>query len=61
MAKYRKKPLIIDAVKLLQPTLVETLEGTMKGNKGDYLITGIRGEQYICKEDILLESYDFVE
>lgn len=36
---------------------VETLEGTMQGKAGDYLIIGIKGERYPCARDIFLESY----
>ena len=61
MAKWRKKPVIIEAVVLGQPMTVETLEGTMRGNFGDYLITGVKGEQYFCKPDIFLATYEPVE
>lgn len=46
---------IIDGV----PT-VDTLEGRMTGNIGDYLIRGIRGELYICEKSIFEESYELV-
>ncbi len=38
--------------------LVRTLEGTMRGEIGDYIIKGIKGEMYPCKADIFLASYD---
>jgi hypothetical protein len=38
--------------------MVYTLEGTMTGSIGDYLIKGIRGEFYFCAKDIFEESYD---
>lgn len=42
--------------------LVYTLEGTMTGNVGDYLIKGVRGEFYFCAKDIFEETYeDYVE
>ena len=41
---------------------IETLEGTMTAQKGDYIIKGIKGEFYPCKKEIFQESYDlFVE
>lgn len=40
---------------------VRTLEGTMRGNTGDWLITGIKGEKYICKDDIFQMTYDEVK
>lgn len=40
---------------------VKTLEGTMTASHGDYIIRGIKGECYPCKEDIFLATYDPVE
>lgn len=40
---------------------VETLEGLMKGNIGDYLIIGVEGEPYICREDIFEKTYEQVD
>jgi hypothetical protein len=37
---------------------VQTLEGVMRVGWGDYIIKGIKGELYPCKEDIFLGSYD---
>jgi hypothetical protein len=38
--------------------MVYTLEGTMTGAVGDYLIKGIRGEFYFCAKDIFEETYE---
>ena len=41
------------------PTLgIQTLEGSMTATVGDYIIKGIHGEFYPCKEDIFLETYN---
>lgn len=40
--------------------LIDTLEGTMRGNRGDYIIRGVKGEIYPCKPDIFEASYDRV-
>lgn len=45
-------------MRLTQPVVVVTLEGTMRGNPGDWLITGIRGEQYVCKGDVFRATYE---
>jgi len=37
---------------------VETLEGVMRGNVGDWLITGVKGEKYFCKPDIFEMTYE---
>lgn len=36
---------------------VNTLEGKMYLNNGDYLIKGVHGEIYSCKPDIFEETY----
>lgn len=40
---------------------VNTLEGKMYANAGDYIIRGIKGEVYPCKADIFEATYDLVE
>lgn len=40
--------------------IVETLEGAMKGNAGDWLIRGTKGELYPCKPDIFAQIYERV-
>jgi len=37
---------------------IETLEGTMHASIGDYIITGINGEQYPCKPEIFEKTYE---
>jgi hypothetical protein len=59
--KYRKKPVVIDAVQIDVPMKIQTLEGWMEGNPGDYLITGVKGEQYFCKPDIFALTYEDVK
>ena len=59
--KYRKKPITIEAYQTNEEIKIKTLEGTMKANKGDYIITGIHGEQYPCKPDIFKETYEEVK
>jgi hypothetical protein len=71
--KYRKKPVVIDAeqfdgtdecarrlglVVTITETGVQTLEGFMRANPGDWIITGIKGERYPCKPDIFEATYE---
>ena len=37
---------------------IETLEGKMLANYGDYIIKGVNGEFYPCKPDIFEKTYD---
>ena len=56
--KYRKKPVVIEAYVTKKVMYIETLEGMHKANPGDYIITGVNGEQYPCKPDIFEETYE---
>ena len=58
MPKFRKKPVVIEAIQIDTTQQVVTLEGTMAGNPGDWLITGVAGEKYFCKPDIFAVTYD---
>ncbi len=83
--KYRKKPVVIEAVQLIDgcQTLldeltefsyvvhindkgkmflhIDTLEGNMLANEGDYIIKGIQGELYPCKPDIFEQTYEALD
>ena len=59
--KYRKKPVVIEAYQALEVTLIETLEGTMRAEVGDWIITGVKGERYPCKPDIFAATYEPAE
>lgn len=39
---------------------IETLEGDMRANIGDYIIKGVNGEFYPCAEDIFHKTYEEV-
>ena len=56
--KVRKKPVVVEAQKIIHNTIIKTLEGEMAGFPGDYIITGVRGEQYPIKADIFEETYE---
>ena len=76
MAKFRKIPVIVDAVQFNKagdhpdviknddsPTgyCIATLENTKikyEVTIGDWIITGISGEVYACKDDIFRRTYE---
>lgn len=96
MPKYKKKPVVIEAIEWkgnnlhevytfmgekvgfngdwriqdrfheletynrLHGLKIETLEGTMKAEVGDYIIKGVSGEFYPCKPDIFQQTYEEV-
>lgn len=39
---------------------IETLEGVMTAQPGDWIIRGVKGEIYPCKPDIFQQTYEFV-
>lgn len=39
---------------------IPTLEGTMRGDPGDWIIKGVKGEVYPCKPDIFEATYEEV-
>jgi hypothetical protein len=41
--------------------LIDTLEGQMRADLGDYIIQGIKGEVYPCKPDIFAATYEPAE
>lgn len=52
----------IENVKLRDGDLyIQTLEGEMKANVGDYIIRGVKGEYYPCKPDIFEATYEIVQ
>ncbi len=55
---YIKKPVIVKAYQTDKSMKIKTLEGTMTAEPGDYIITGIKGEQYPCKPDIFEKTYE---
>ncbi len=59
--KYQKKPVVIDAVRCTKEERIETLEGEMTARVGDWIITGVKGERYPCKDDIFQMTYEACE
>ena len=57
---FIKKPIAISARPALEGEIVETREGVLVSQKGDWIITGVRGEIYPIGADILAETYDRV-
>jgi len=61
MKKFRKKPFVIEAYQTDKAFMIRTLEGLLRADVGDWIITGIRGEQYPCKPDIFEKTYEEVK
>jgi hypothetical protein len=46
---------------LFEGISIKTLEGVHEVTDGDYIIKGVDGEFYPCKESIFIKTYDFVD
>ncbi len=78
MAKFRKKPVVIEAVQFdgtlasieclgipeceqmlgSRTVTINTLEGKMTAQPGDWIIRGVKGEFYPCKPEIFEATYE---
>ena len=61
MSKYVKKPVVIEAYQTDKEIVVHTLNGDVVAKVGDYIITGVHGEQYPCNSEIFNKTYEPVE
>lgn len=59
--KFRKKPVVVEAYQTAVEMTIQTLEGPLKASPGDWIITGVNGEQYPCKPDIFEKTYEPVK
>ena len=73
--KFRKKPVVVEAEQFTRNHLpkgctgneellccfINTPEGVMRADLGDWIITGVKGEKYPCKPDIFKMTYEKVE
>ena len=55
-----KKPIPVKCYQMNEAFEVETMEGTLKGKAGDYLMIGVRGEMYACDKEIFNETYEII-
>jgi len=54
---FEKKPVEVHAKRLAERTEINTREGTLVGERGDWLIKGVEGELYPCDDEIFRETY----
>lgn len=62
--EYKKivhKPNQLVAYETKEERYLVTLNGIVKTNPGDWIITGVNGEQYPCDPEIFKQLYDIVE
>ena len=55
--KVVKKNIPVEAYQTKKPIDIRTLEGVMHANAGDWIVTGIEGEQWPVKKEIFEKKY----
>jgi hypothetical protein len=55
---FKKKPIPVEAVQIDEEEEIDTLEGTMTGNAGDWKVKGPEGEEWFIKKDIFEKTYE---
>ena len=63
MKKFKavKKPIPVEVFQTEKHMDINTLEGTMHANPGDYIVTGPDGEKWPVKKDIFEKNYKIIE
>ena len=64
MPKFRRKVVIVDAVQMKEAGEIQDSLHSMVSipyEAGDWIITGIKGENYPCKDEVFKEIYEKVE
>lgn len=58
--EYKRKPQVLEAVQIHTPEVSSAPTGDIKGDVGDYRVTGKKGEQWYVKPDIFDKTYERV-
>lgn len=56
--KFKKLPVQVEAYQTDVRKYIDTLEGRMRADIGDWIVTGVDGEQYPVKPDIFEKTYE---
>lgn len=62
MKKFKvvKKNIPIEAYQTNKEIDIKTLEGVMHANVGDWILTGVNGEQWPVRKDIFEKTYRII-
>lgn len=58
--RVMKRPIPTRAEQLARPELIQTLEGPVQGNIGDWVMTGVKGERWPISPDKFAKTYEAV-
>lgn len=59
--KVIKKPIPVTARQVDKKTIVETIEGPLTAQSGDWIITGVDGEEWPVKKEIFNKTYEVID
>lgn len=59
--KVIKKPIPVTARQVEKKTIVETIEGPLTAQPGDWIITGVDGEEWPVKKEIFDKTYEVID
>jgi len=57
VAKFKKKPVIVEAYQTQEQVQIETLEGAMIARPSDWIVTEATGKEYACANSIFRRTY----
>lgn len=52
-----KRYAVVKAIQMDKEFVVQTLNGSVEGTEGDYVVEGVKGEVYPCKRDVFEQTY----
>lgn len=57
VAKFRKKPIVVEARRLTEPTTVEERGAVLQGCVGEWLVVGLDGKPYLLTDRLFRQTY----
>lgn len=58
MARFRQRPVLVDAVQIQNRVMIETLAGILTGEPVPWLTTGVSGEYRLYSDDVFRASHE---
>ncbi|MBX9693059.1 MAG: hypothetical protein K2Z81_11790, partial [Cyanobacteria bacterium] len=60
LGNFSKRPVELKAVQTQTAMTIQTMEGPVKANPGDWIMTGVKGENWPVRPEVFAASYDAV-
>ena len=59
--KFRRLPIVVEAVRCKELEEIVMAQGIMLALPGDWIITGVAGEMYPCKDEIFRQTHEPID